>query len=125
MSVVYRLGRASVSQVREQLEDAPSYSAVRTMLGQLESKGHLRRDRSDITHVYLPARSTRAAGLTAFRRLIDTFFSDSTCDGLAMLIEDSAKQLSEEEIRRLEQAIQNAKSQNAMNKGRDDDKLPD
>lgn len=39
MQVVYRLQKASVAQVREQLSDPPSYSAVRTMLGQLRPKG--------------------------------------------------------------------------------------
>jgi predicted transcriptional regulator len=110
MSVVYRLGRASVAQVREQLSDAPSYSAVRTMLGQLERKGYLRRDRSDVTHFYEPVKSRRVAGLSAFQRLMETFFPNSPGDALAALIDDSAKKLSDEEIERLEEAIHRART---------------
>jgi len=109
MSVVYRLGKASVAQVREHLADAPSYSAVRTMLGQLERKGYLKRDRSDVTHIYLPVRPQKSASMSAFRRLIETFFPNSPADALAALIDDSAKKLSDDDIQRLEEAIQRAR----------------
>ncbi|HWK90109.1 MAG TPA: BlaI/MecI/CopY family transcriptional regulator, partial [Longimicrobium sp.] len=52
MEVVYRLGRASASEVRAQLADPPSYSAVRAMLRILEEKGHLRHKQDGIKHVY-------------------------------------------------------------------------
>ena len=38
MDVIYRRGKASVSEVRADLPDPPSYSAVRSMLGLLEDK---------------------------------------------------------------------------------------
>ncbi len=110
MKVVYRLQKASVAEVREQLSDPPSYSAVRTMLGQLERKGYVHRDRSDVTHIYKPVQSRRSAGLSAFRRLMDTFFPRSRADALAALIDESAKQLSDEDIDRLEQAIRRART---------------
>ncbi|MCO6042956.1 BlaI/MecI/CopY family transcriptional regulator [Aeoliella sp. ICT_H6.2] len=105
MQVVYRLQKASVAEVREQLSDPPSYSAVRTMLGQLERKGYVRRDRSEVTHLYLPVKSRKTAGLSALRRLIETFYPQSTGDALAALIDDSAKKLTDEDIDRLEEAI--------------------
>lgn len=110
MSVVYRLVRASVAEVRENLDDPPSYSAVRTMLGQLERKGFVRRDRSEVTHYYLPAKSPKAAQRSAFRRLVDTFFPNSPGDALAALIDESAKKLSDEDIARLEEAIERART---------------
>jgi BlaI family transcriptional regulator, penicillinase repressor len=110
MSVVYRMAKASVAQVRERLADAPSYSAVRTMLGNLERKGYVRRDRSGVTHYYQPVTSRRVAGLSAFRRLMETFFPSSPGDALAALIDDSAKRLSDEDIERLEQAIHRART---------------
>lgn len=110
MQVVYRLQKATVAEVRAELSDPPSYSAVRTMLGQLERKGHVRRDRSDMTHVYEPVKSRKTAGLSAFRRLIGTFFPNSPGDALAALIDDSAKKLSDEDIDRLEQAIHRART---------------
>lgn len=110
MQVVYRLQKGSVAAVREQLSDPPSYSAVRTMLGQLERKGYVRRDRSEVTHLYEPVKSRKSAGLSAFRRLIATFFPHSPGDALATLIDESAAKLSDEDIQRLEQAIHRARN---------------
>lgn len=42
IDVVYRLGRATVADVRAELPDPPTYSSVRGMLNLLEEKGHLR-----------------------------------------------------------------------------------
>ena len=33
MDIIYKLGRASVTEVQSELPDPPSYSAVRAMLG--------------------------------------------------------------------------------------------
>lgn len=111
MDVLYQLGKASVSEVREKLADPPSYSAVRTMIGQLEQKGLVRRDRSDVKHYYSPVESKRSASRSAVRSIIETFFPQSPGDALAALIDDSAKKLNEEDLDRLEQAIQRARKQ--------------
>ena len=110
MQVVYRLQKASVADVRDQISDPPSYSAVRTMLGQLERKGYVRRDRTEVAHIYEPVKSRKTAGMSAFRRLIETFFPHSPGDALAALIDESAKKLSDEDIHRLEEAIHRARS---------------
>lgn len=109
MSALYHLRRASVAEVRQRLADPPSYSAVRTMLGHLERKGLVKRDRSGVTHVYLPVKSSRAAGLAAFKRLRETFFPDAPGEALATLIDSSAKQLTDADIERLERAIEQAR----------------
>jgi predicted transcriptional regulator len=54
VDVVYRLGRASVADVRAQLPDPPSYSAVRGMLNLLEEKGHLRHVQDGLRYIYVP-----------------------------------------------------------------------
>ena len=111
MDVLFQLGRASVSEVRQQLADPSSYSSVRTMIGQLERKGLVRRDRSDVKHYYSPVESKRSAARSALRSVIDTFFPRSPGDALAALINDSAKRLDEEDLDRLEEAIKNARNQ--------------
>jgi predicted transcriptional regulator len=109
MSVVYRLGKASVTEVRAELSDPPSYSAVRTMLGQLERKGLVRRDRSEVAHFYEPVKSRKLAGRSAFQRLLETFFPHSPGAALAELIDESAGKLSVDDIARLEEAIRRAR----------------
>ncbi len=109
MDVVHQLGQASVGEVRERLVDPPTYSSVRTMLGHLERKGLLRRDRSGVKHVYSPVQSRWAASRAALRAVVDTFFAKSPGDALAALIDDSAEKLSDEDLQRLEDAIRRAK----------------
>ena len=111
MDVLYQLEKASVAEVREKLADPPSYSSVRTMIGQLERKGLVRRDRSGVKHYYWPVQSRRSASRSALRSLVDTFFPQSPGDALAALIDDSARTLKEEDLDRLEQAIYRARKQ--------------
>ncbi len=111
LEVLYQLEKASVAEVREKLADPPSYSAVRTMIGQLERKGLVKRDRSNIKHLYSPVQSKRSASRSALRSVMKTFFPKSPGDALAALIDDSAKNLKAEDLDRLEEAIQRARDE--------------
>ena len=111
MDVLFQLGKASVSEVRAKLANPPSYSSVRTMIGQLERKGLVKRDRSDVKHYYSPVESKRSAARSALRSVIDTFFPRSPGDALAALIDDSAKNLDAKDLDRLEEAIKKARNQ--------------
>jgi predicted transcriptional regulator len=77
VEIVYRLGRASVSDVRDALPDPPSYSAVRAMLGKLRDKGHLTQEVDGPRYLYRPAVPAERARKTAMRQLVDTFFDGS------------------------------------------------
>ena len=54
MDILYQRGKASASEVREAMEAAPGYSAVRAMLRVLEEKGHARHQAAGLKYVYLP-----------------------------------------------------------------------
>ena len=45
MEIVYRRGLATATEIRDELPNPPSYSAVRGMLRRLEDKGYLRHER--------------------------------------------------------------------------------
>lgn len=77
MDVVYKLGEASVADVREGLSEPPSYSSVRTLMGLLEDKGHLSHTRDGTRYVYRPTVPAEVAGRSALSNLIDTFFGGS------------------------------------------------
>ncbi|MCA9129476.1 MAG: BlaI/MecI/CopY family transcriptional regulator [Planctomycetales bacterium] len=110
MAVVCRLKNASVAQVRDAMKDPPSYSAVRTMLGQLEKKGLLKRDRSDVTHIYSPTGPYGSMKRSAVRRLLDVFFPNQPALAIAALIDESAKDLTASELEELRRAIDRAKA---------------
>ena len=109
MDVVYRLGEASVGQVREALPDPPSYSAVRTMLRYLESKGFLRHRKVGTKYVYRPTRSRAAASRSAVRHLLRTFFEDSASDAVAAILDVRSGRLGDEELERIRRLIDEAR----------------
>src|SRR2546423_14829089 len=74
MELVYRLGSATAAQVAAGLPDPPSYSAVRSMLSILESKGHLRHETRDHRYLYLPSVPRQRARRRALHDVVRTFF---------------------------------------------------
>ena len=104
MDVVYRLGRATVSDVRSELPDPPTYSAVRGMLRFLENKGLLRHEQDGVRYVYIPTITPAKARRSALRHLVRTFFGGSAQQAVAALLEDT--RLSAEELERLEHLVE-------------------
>ena len=109
--VVYRLGRATVTDVLENLPDPPSYSAVRAMLRILERKGHLKHRQEGPRYVYLPAVRRDTASRSALDHMVRTFFDGSTGRAVAALLEDRDAQLSDADIERLSKLIDKARRQ--------------
>ena len=87
VEVLFKLGEASVADVRESLADPPSYSAVRAMLGLLEQKGLVRHRRDGLRYLYRAAESAETARKKAIRRLVDTFFGGSPERAVAALLQ--------------------------------------
>ena len=109
MDVLYGAGRATAAEVRAGIPDAPSYSAVRTLLRILEEKGHVRHEQDGIRYVYVPTVTPAKAQRSALKHLIDTFFGGSASRGMAALFELSGGDLDEAELRQLRQMINEAR----------------
>ncbi len=109
MDILYRRGKASAAEVREAMEDAPSYSAVRAMLRVLEEKGHVRHEAEGLKYLYVPTVARDKAKRTAVRRLLDTFFSDAPEQLVAALLDVSSRRLTRDELDRMAQMIEKAK----------------
>jgi predicted transcriptional regulator len=111
MDVIYRLGNASAAQIRAELADAPSYSAVRALLKILENKGHLKHKAEAGRYIYTPVRPRDAAARSALLRLVETFFAGSPERAVAALLDSADRRLSEEELARLAERIDEARRQ--------------
>jgi predicted transcriptional regulator len=109
MDILYRVGRATAAEVRANLPDPPSYSAVRAMLRILEDKGHIRHEYDGPRYVFIPTLKPRTAKRSALRHLVNTFFDGSTSQVMAALVEMSSNGLSDDEIARLRRLIDDAK----------------
>ena len=109
MDVVYRLGKATVQEVLDQLADPPSYSSVRTLIRLLEGKGHLTHVADGNRYVYSPTQRKETARKSALRHLLDTFFDNSVESTVAALLDVKSKELTDEELDRLTRLIDDAR----------------
>ena len=108
VETLYRLGEASVAEVREAIADAPSYSAVRGMLNLLTEKGVVRFRQQGKRYLYRPAAPKLKTGRSALRKLVQTFFADRPGDAVAALVDGWAGKLSPEDLSRIRQLIDDA-----------------
>jgi BlaI family transcriptional regulator, penicillinase repressor len=111
LEILYQRGKASASEVRESMEDAPSYSAVRTLLKVLEDKGHVKHRAEGLKYVYVPTLAREKAKRTAVRHLLDTYFGGSPEQIVAALLDVSSTELTTEELDRMAQMIEKAKKE--------------
>ena len=109
MDILYQRGKASASEVREAMEDAPSYSAVRAMLRVLEEKGQVRHQEEGLKYVYVPVVAREKAKRSAVKHVLDTFFAGSPEQIVAALLDVSAAKLTREELDRMAEMIEKAK----------------
>ena len=111
MDVLYKRGRASAAEVREAMEDAPSYSAVRAMLRVLEEKGHVRHQAEGLKYIYVPSVDRDKAKRSAVKHVLDTFFSGSPDQVVAALLDVSTRRITREELDRMAEMIEKAKKE--------------
>jgi BlaI family transcriptional regulator, penicillinase repressor len=111
MDILYRRGKASAAEVREAMEDAPSYSAVRAMLRVLEDKGHVRHQAEGLRYVYVPVVARDQAKRSAVKHLMNTFFNDSPEQIVAALLDVSSTRLTGEELDRMAALIEEARKE--------------
>ena len=109
MDILYRTGKASASEVREAMADAPGYSAVRAMLRVLEEKGHVKHQAEGLKYVYVPTVAQDKAKRSAVKHVLDTFFSGSAEQIVAALLDVSATRLTRDELDRMSELIEKAK----------------
>src|SRR3954470_17301967 len=94
MDILHRRGRATAHDVMNELDDPPSYSAVRTFLRLLEERGHVRHEQDGPRYIYVPTVARRDAQRSAMAHMVDTFFDGSVEDAVAALVQSSKSKLS-------------------------------
>ena len=107
MDIVYQRGRVSVADVLKDLPDPPSYSTVRALLRILEEKGYLAHEKDGRRYIYRSTQPRHQAGRSALKQIFQTFFDKSIEKTVMTLISDA--DLSDEELDRLSQRIEQAK----------------
>jgi predicted transcriptional regulator len=100
IEALYRLGEASVAQVRSELSDPPSYSAA--VVRQAGKR-----------YLYRPATPKHKVRRSALRNLVRTFFGSAPVDAVAALLDGSAGKLSVDDLNRIRAMIRRAEDEQA------------
>lgn len=111
MDRLYRLGRATASEVLEGLPGAPSYSTVRTQLRVLEAKGHVRHEEQGLRYIYMPTVPRHSARKSALKHLVDTFYEGSTAKVVAALLGGEASKVTDDELDHIVELINGARGE--------------
>jgi len=103
MSVLWRLGSATVSEVREALDDELAYTSVLSALQTLEDKGYVRHEPEGRAYRYFPTVEAERAGGSALSRIRDAIFQGSAEKMFAQLVSD--RKLKREELERMRRLL--------------------
>jgi predicted transcriptional regulator len=109
MNILFRRGEATVSEVMADLEEPPTYSAVRSILRILAEKKLITHREDGPRYVYLPAVSRQSAREEALRQMVRTYFEGSAEQAVTALLRLSDGDLGEGEMKRLRQAVRKAR----------------
>jgi len=109
MDVLHRRGRATVTEIQEEMPDEASYSAIRSALRLLREKEIVTFEHDGKRYVYLPAVSQTEARDSALRYLMKTFFEGSRASAVSAVLKMSESDLSDEDLERLSRMIEEAK----------------
>ena len=111
MEIVFEQRSATVNDICELLSGQPTPMAVRRMLAILMEKNQLKREKCGREFVYLPKQSKSRAGVKALRQVLATFFDGSIGSALATHLERPGTKLTDEDVERLTQLIDELKDQ--------------
>lgn len=103
MSVLWRLGSASVAEARDALDEPLAYTSVLSALQTLEEKGCVRHEPEGRAYRYFPTVDASHAGNSAIARIREAMFHGSAERLFAQLVEDEG--LSREELERMRKLL--------------------
>jgi BlaI family penicillinase repressor len=99
MSILWRLGSATVAEVKGELDEALAYTSVLSALQTLEEKGYVRHEAEGRAYRYFATVEADRAGGSALTRIRDAIFHGSAERMFAQLVSDRA--LGREELERM------------------------
>ena len=104
MSVLWELGEATVTEVRDRVDPDLAYTSISSMIRMLEMKGYVSHRRGEgKTHIYFPVIDAEAAGESALGRVLDKIYGGSPIKLLAHLVEQH--RLSDKELTRMRELL--------------------
>lgn len=110
LDIIYRLGEASVADVRRELTEELSYSAVRSVLRSLEEKELVKHRERALKYVYSPVVARSRASRAALSHVLKTFFDDDPAHVMKALL-DVTKNRKDIDYAELKRMIERARKE--------------
>ena len=112
VEAVYRLEEATVGEVLDAIDDAPSYSAVRAILATLVQKGVIDYRNVKNKYLYRPVLPKDSAQKSMVRNLLENFFAGSPTKAVAALLDVAGSDMSDADYSELKKLIEKARKEN-------------
>jgi len=109
LEIVMRRGTATAREIEEDMPDAPTYSAVRSILRLLIKKELLLKTLNGRTDEYTLPMPAEKARVKALHQMVRDFFSNSVGAAAMALLGDRKSKLSKEDADQLMKLIQEAR----------------
>jgi len=103
MSILWRLGSASVTEVRDAIDEDLAYTSVLSALQTLEEKGYVRHEPEGRAYRYYPLVEAERAGGSALARIREAIFHGSAERMFAQMVSD--RKLGREELERMRRLL--------------------
>lgn len=103
MSILWRDGSATVSEVRDALEEELAYTSVLSALQTLEEKGYVRHVAEGRAYRYFPKIDADRAGGSALARIRDAIYQGSAEKMFAQMVSD--RRLSREQLEQMRKLL--------------------
>ncbi|MCX6848076.1 MAG: BlaI/MecI/CopY family transcriptional regulator [Verrucomicrobia bacterium] len=110
MDLVFAQGEATLSQILEGMEKAPTRAALRSILTILEGKGQLKHRQEGREFILQPVHSRVEVGQSTLSRVIGTFFGGSLTQALAAYLSAPGTKLSDDEVAELREFLDKTKT---------------
>jgi BlaI family transcriptional regulator, penicillinase repressor len=103
MSILWRSGSGTVTEVREGLDEDLAYTSVLSVLQTLEEKGYVTHEVEGRAYRYHPTVAQDRAGRSALTRIRDAIYQGSAEKMFAQLVSD--RKLSRAELERMRRML--------------------
>ena len=103
MTILWRLGSGTVSEVRDRLPNDLAYTTVLSLIRTMEEKNLVRHTDEGRAYRYHPLIQEKAVRQTALKQLVETLFEGAPELLMTQLVSD--RRLSEADLRRIRQLI--------------------
>lgn len=109
IEIVMRRGKSTAREIEEELPEAPTYSAVRSILRLLVEKGMLVKEKVNGRDEFKLPVPQAAAKTKALHEFVKNFFANSVADAALALLGHQKTKLTDEEADPLSRLIEEAR----------------